>query len=171
MYSKPIKICPGCNAPKDPQKDYYQRKDKQGNPYPGSHCKLCTKNKLRKWAADNPDRAKKMQRRAWKSAAGLESKRKYHQRLRLECIKKLGSKCAWHGCDWTDVRVLQIDHVHSNGNRERKELKGNQTALYRKVMSDESGAYQLLCANHNWIKRHEMEEDKSQRKKTTDFIE
>jgi len=88
-----------------------------------------------------------------------ESARKYHQRLRFECIEKLGGKCAWpEGCGWTDPRALHVDHKHGGGNEDRKSL-GNQTAFYRQVLADKEGRYQLLCANHNWIKRLENRED------------
>jgi hypothetical protein len=66
----------------------------------------------------------------------------------------LGGKCNWPGCDWTDERALQIDHIHGGGRAEyQRSLNG---AMYlRKVLRTENPhlKYQLLCANHNWVKR------------------
>jgi len=172
MYSKETKtkVCPGCETPKNIETEFYKRRGGA----PGSHCKLCTKAKLKKWATDNPERYKEMCRRQWRSRAALDSGNRYHQRLRLECIHKLGGKCAWpSGCDWTDIRVLHIDHKYGGGNKDRKSVGRNQTAFYRKVLADTTDAYQLLCANHNWIKRLENKEDQwaTKQSPTTDSIE
>jgi hypothetical protein len=68
----------------------------------------------------------------------------------------LGNKCAWPSCEWTDPRALQIDHKFGGG---CKELKGLAQETYlKKVLADGGKNYQLLCANHNWIKRAEQGE-------------
>jgi hypothetical protein len=46
--------------------------------------------------------------------------------------------------------------VNGGGGKERKVI-ANQTSFLRKVLEDPTG-YQLLCANCNWIKRHERHE-------------
>lgn len=80
------------------------------------------------------------------------------QFLRVKVLEKLGNKCSNPACQWLnadgsrgciDSRCLQIDHVHGDG---AKEQKGSET-YYKKVLLDDSGSYQLLCANCNWIKR------------------
>ncbi len=81
--------------------------------------------------------------------------------LRTRAFALLGDKCAWReGCDWTDPRALQIDHKHGGGGRELRKLGGTY-AVCRKIIALGSEArrdYQLLCANHNWIKRYENKE-------------
>src|SRR5579862_3572468 len=72
---------------------------------------------------------------------------------RQEVLNFLGNKCA--KCGNTDFRVLQIDHVRNNGYKERKQYQSASTAFYSKVLADKENNYQLLCANCNWIKRHE----------------
>lgn len=78
------------------------------------------------------------------------------QLLRAKCLALLGNEC--QHCGFKDPRALQIDHVNGGGNREHKEIK-NTRKFYDKVLADTSGTYQLLCANCNWIKRHERKEN------------
>jgi len=68
---------------------------------------------------------------------------------------KLGHSCS--RCGFDDKRALQIDHVFGGGNQEHAEIK-NPAKFYRKVLADEEGQYQMLCANCNWIKRAENQE-------------
>ena len=98
--------------------------------------------------------------------------RTWRRNLRLAVLKKLGGKCANPACQWlnadgsrgcTDWRCLQVDHVHGNGNTERKLFINTKGigALYRKILADTDGLYQLLCANCNWIKKYVNREDGS----------
>ena len=59
-------------------------------------------------------------------------------------------------CDWTDERALQVDHIKGNGHKEWRTLGGRQ-GVYRRALKHPED-YQLLCANHNWIKRVENNE-------------
>ena len=82
---------------------------------------------------------------------------KYHK-TRKEIIKLLGDKCK--RCNFTDFRALQIDHVHGNGNKERKETKTTRVyypTILKKIKAG-SKDYQVLCANCNWIKKYENNE-------------
>lgn len=81
----------------------------------------------------------------------LKSQSKYK---RLEIIELLGGKCV--RCDFIDIRALQIDHVHGGGNKIRNQL--SWWKIYKLVINDKTGSYQLLCANCNWIKRVENKE-------------
>lgn len=72
-------------------------------------------------------------------------------RLRQHIITLLGGRCQWCGTD--DRRVLQIDHVYSDGAEERREYRHR---IYQHILDDlESGRYQVLCASCNWIKQYE----------------
>lgn len=83
-----------------------------------------------------------------------------YRRVRKEALEILGSKCC--KCGFSDIRALQIDHINGGGNRERKE-KGDY-AMYKGVILNPE-KYQLLCANCNWIKRHENHENGTGRPK------
>jgi hypothetical protein len=75
--------------------------------------------------------------------------------LRDRALKLLGQKCAWINCEWTDVRALQFDHINGGGHQERK-LHSEGWVAAR--ILEGSKDYQILCANHNWIKRTENKE-------------
>lgn len=82
---------------------------------------------------------------------------KWRKNNRLKVLKALGNKCV--KCGFSDWRALQIDHVNSDGAWERRIQKTNPSVFYRKVTEEkDSGKYQLLCANCNWIKRYEKKE-------------
>jgi len=83
--------------------------------------------------------------------------------LRQKVLNKFGRRCNNPACQWlnldgtrgcTEERCLQIDHINNGGNKERKNLR--YTDYYKLVIEDNSGKYQLLCANCNWIKRKEI---------------
>jgi len=81
--------------------------------------------------------------------------REHFQRLRQRIVTILGGKCV--ECGHSDGRSLHIDHVRSNGAEERR--SGAGTAYYKHILENiESGDYVLLCACHNDIKRHDMDE-------------
>jgi len=67
----------------------------------------------------------------------------------------LGGKCA--SCGWTDPRALQVDHVVAIGDAERRRLGHRGRKLYQAVVKNPT-MFQLLCANCNWIKRHDKGE-------------
>lgn len=80
-----------------------------------------------------------------------------HRKWKLKAIEALGGKCVH--CGFTNWRALQIDHVNSQlSNQEKKRIMGRVT-YYKKIIEEvQSGEYQLLCANCNWIKRYEQGE-------------
>ena len=77
-------------------------------------------------------------------------------RRRVEAQLVLGGKCARCGFG-DDYRVLQIDHINGGGSIARRS-RGSKAAL-RDVLNGSTKDYQLLCANCNVIKRHEMGEN------------
>jgi hypothetical protein len=85
------------------------------------------------------------------------------RRIRAEIIQLLGGQCmniyGLHDKPFTDVRCLQIDHVHGNGCK-AKGSKSAETYMKRILNEIKTGSkdYQLLCANCNWIKRSENHE-------------
>jgi len=87
-----------------------------------------------------------------------KSARKKLQEIRNEILKLLGNKCLV--CGFIDQRALHIDHVNSGGRQERKRFVNYLMYLEYVLTQIKSGSkdYQLLCANHNAIKRYENKE-------------
>lgn len=80
----------------------------------------------------------------------------YNQRLRNAIFELLGSKCIY--CGFEDKRALQIDHINGGGSKDKKTAKG---FYYKRVLTEIMEGkilYQILCANCNWIKRHDKNE-------------
>lgn len=77
----------------------------------------------------------------------------YKVNPRERIVKLLGNRCC--RCGFSDVRALQIDHVNGGGTRDRARLKGAIAYYIHIERNLNSGLYQLLCANCNWIKRVE----------------
>jgi hypothetical protein len=116
--------------------------------------------RYRKRKQEHPRLVKRYYRKHYLRVArqqALYTKQARH-RIRLKVIAALGGKCA--KCPWTDWRALQVDHVAGGGNKDRKRNKRyNYMTQHKKILREiSSGKYQLLCANHNWIKRHENNE-------------
>ncbi len=82
-------------------------------------------------------------------------------KVKQEVYSKLGQVC--RHCGFADKRALQIDHVNGGGNKEHKEIS-NAYSFLKKVATDATGSYQLLCANCNWIKRAEQREHNRENK-------
>jgi len=74
--------------------------------------------------------------------------------MQRAAVAKLGGKCC--KCGFDDARALQIDHINGGGTREQKRIGGR--AIYQRVLDGYEG-YQVLCANCNWIKRTEKDEN------------
>jgi len=82
-------------------------------------------------------------------------------------ITVLGGKCScsgagcWHTgeCIIADRRCLQIDHINGDGADDRERLKAvGVVNYYFSHLSEAYGKIQLLCANCNWVKRHQKGE-------------
>jgi ribosomal protein L20A (L18A) len=83
-------------------------------------------------------------------------RRNHRRKIKLKIFKLIGNKCI--KCGFSDIRILQIDHVNGNGYKERTT---SSTKYYRSILEKiQSGSkdYQLLCPNCNWLKRIEKGE-------------
>ena len=87
-----------------------------------------------------------------------KQKDRYDQ-FRLKVFNKLGNQC--FVCKFNDIRALQIDHLFGGGSKERQKM--NSCKFLKQVLLDKKGNYQLLCANCNWIKRYENNENRKRR--------
>lgn len=90
--------------------------------------------------------------------------------LRDEALKFLGNKCSNPNClvpnGCSDKRCLQIDHIQGVCHQDEPRLVG--IALYLDILesADSKERYQLLCANCNWIKRSENNENRGAEQQT-----
>jgi hypothetical protein len=89
--------------------------------------------------------------------------------LRQQVLERFGGKC--ERCGFDDSRALQIDHIHSDGAKERKTNRGVKflSKLLKLNDSELKGNYQLLCANCQWIKRFENREHQSKYERKVEF--
>lgn len=79
--------------------------------------------------------------------------RDYNTRRRQELLDFMGGKCV--RCGFDDARALQVDHVNGGGTKEWARVN---SPARRAMIKANPGRYQLLCANCNWIKKHEKDE-------------
>jgi hypothetical protein len=80
-------------------------------------------------------------------------------KLKSKIFHLLGDKCV--KCGFSDIRILQIDHINGNGNKEIKQFRGYREGYYGfvlKSIENKEEKYQLLCPNCNWLKRIENNE-------------
>lgn len=89
--------------------------------------------------------------------------REQHRENRKMAMEVLGNCCK--RCGFSDERALQIDHINGGGVQELRNTPSY--ARYRWIRDNPEEAkkkYQVLCANCNWIKRHENNEVTNWRK-------
>lgn len=85
----------------------------------------------------------------------LNTSRRQH---RLKTLEIMGNKCI--KCGFSDVRALQIDHIDGGGADEIRtwRFKGNYNTHVATSFLAKENKYQLLCANCNWVKKTENNE-------------
>lgn len=147
-------------------KEYYIR-NKEKISRRGAEYYQKNKEKLkaysRKWSKDNYEKNRERISITHKAnylknrPANLKWHKEHWASMRKELIDFMGGKCLF--CGFTDIRALQIDHVNGGG---RQETKSNGSLKsprhYQEHIQKNRANYQLLCANCNWIKKHENQE-------------
>lgn len=78
-------------------------------------------------------------------------------KYRTDLVTLLGARCL--SCDFSDIRALQLDHIHGGGSKEL-DKNGNISMYYYYLKHPEEAKekLQVLCANCNWIKRVKSDE-------------
>jgi hypothetical protein len=84
------------------------------------------------------------------------NRKRCHSNLKKYIFDLLGNRC--YKCGESDVHCLQIDHIHGGGVKEYKKIQAWGIMSKIKNNPECRKDYQLLCANCNWIKRHENKE-------------
>ena len=120
---------------------------------------------LKEWKLKNPDKVAKhraTEKETFKSdpqkiaAHNRNTLTNYHK-LRHRIFDILGWSCA--RCGFDDYRALQVDHIYGGGGKQRSRV--NSYCYFKEILQDPNvkAKYQTLCANCNWIKRAENNEN------------
>ncbi len=142
------------------RKCYLKAVEKDPEEWRVRHNAICNE-----WRRKNHERSNeiaKISRRKW-IANNRESYREVRRENRVNVRKEIqqffGGICC--KCGFEDWRALQIDHINGGGLHDPL-TKGHQLWKFRKYLKeneeDARKKYQLLCANCNWIKKHENNE-------------
>ena len=97
----------------------------------------------------------------------LRSAIKRTAEMRALIFDKYGNKCVRCGYD-ADCRAFQIDHVNGGGSQDVLRFRSKWSYLKH---IDETGKFQLLCANCNAIKRIEEREHRGRDTYKRTYIE
>lgn len=76
----------------------------------------------------------------------LAPRRRYKNRIKIEAISRYGGKCAC--CHISTPEFLTIDHIHGDGSKHRKALKGESIYKWLRRNRYPSG-FRVLCFNCN----------------------
>ena len=85
--------------------------------------------------------------------------KRWNAARRVSALMFMGGRCERCGND--DNRVLQFDHVHGGGRKDAL-LHGGGAAIIKRIFATPA-RFQVLCANCNWIKRAERNENPKQK--------
>lgn len=76
----------------------------------------------------------------------------YRQATRERLFEMYGRTCAV--CGFSDVRALTLDHIHGDGNEERRQV--GEKGVYRLALQDYApDRYRILCMNCQFIEHKE----------------
>lgn len=82
----------------------------------------------------------------------------YRQAMRERLMDIYGRVCAI--CGYEDSRALTLDHIHGDGNLERKEF--GETGVYRRAVKEfQPEKYRTLCMNCQFIEHKERSKRQS----------
>jgi RNase P subunit RPR2 len=87
----------------------------------------------------------------------LKNSKNYRLKMKEKIFEVLGHVCK--RCGFSDKRALQVDHINGGGTRHRRDLSRSYFRFYQDILK-EPNKYQILCANCNWIKKFENNENK-----------
>lgn len=120
--------------------------------YKSSWCKACYVLHVAQWRRENPEHYSEIHKKhADKYYYGRISP--VAKKVRQAVISGYGGKC--NCCGENEEIFLQIDHIHNDGNKYRKNgLHGANLRFYRFLIQNNfpKDIFQILCANCNWGK-------------------
>lgn len=132
-------------------------------------CKECSYEYRKQWQKNNRDKCRKYSRNFRKvhqesyRKVAREKERERRKKVRMDVLTHYSNgtpKC--NHCNISDLRVLTIDHINSDGAKMRKELNlRSSTEHYDYIIKQKyPSGYQVLCMNCQFIKRHTNHEVK-----------
>lgn len=86
-------------------------------------------------------------------ANSIKINREWWRRKRNQLLSLKGHKCV--RCGFSDIRALQLDHINGGGVRQQRTMNRAQQFEWFFANPDK---WQILCANCNWIKKTERNE-------------
>jgi hypothetical protein len=101
----------------------------------------------RKYREKNPDYVK-------------VSGKKHREKSRQMVFDHYGERCSWPGCNVTDRDMLQIDHINGGGNAHFKRCGFGTMSMWL-VANNFPPGFRILCANHNWKHKANLEKAKA----------
>lgn len=141
----------------------YGRKRRAENPIPGREAskRYYHRNKeqqlanSRKWKQEHPEDVT-LYRETHREEFNLKSSqaaRVRREKYRNLAIERLSGKC--NRCGFSDPRALQFNHINGGGVKEMLGRTKAAYSFYRDIAEGKRPDINLLCANCNWIHRHE----------------
>ena len=110
-------------------------------------------------------------RKKWLARPDVQERHRKHNReysrrkarqLRELIFDHYGRRCSWpEGCDVTDPDMLQIDHVNGDGAEHRRKFSSGEDIYRSIVKAGFPPSFRILCANHNWKHRANLERQKN----------
>lgn len=152
---------------KEYNREYYQKhkeellkKQKEYKENMPEHVKEKIRRYQKEWYQENKEKIK-VRIKEWRKKNRIRinaQRNEYRKKIYMMIIKKLGDKCAH--CGNEDMRVLQIDHIHGGGEKERREIgpRGIYHKIIKMPIEEAKKEYQILCANCNVIKKYKRKE-------------
>ena len=92
----------------------------------------------------------------------IKTSKAFRVGVRSKIYDILGDKCI--KCGFSDKRALQFDHINGGGSEERRKFNSYQIMKFyseNPILAKQK--LQVLCANCNWIKKHDEYENKCHR--------
>lgn len=113
----------------------------------------------RRYRAEHKERCTELSKLYWiKHKERINKNRRLKWREQREMLFiHYGQKCSWPGCDIVDPDMLQIDHINGGGNKHRKQSGFSFGLCAYVIKHNFPPEFRILCANHNWKYRMEME--------------
>ncbi len=115
-------------------------------------CKACRSERQQEYVRENAERCRQYSRRYAAHPNRKAHQQAYFRKLRARVLEGYGGRCVC--CGETTPEFLAIDHINSDGNKHRRELKSVGTTLYLWIIKNNfpKDYLQLLCHNCNMAK-------------------
>jgi hypothetical protein len=142
-----MKTCSKCGGSK-PLSGFYPDKTKGDGA--SSHCRACTKARIRERYRIDPEAVKAANRASRERNSHKWSN--WGRELRKRVLAEYGGACKC--CSESTPEFLGIDHVANNGESHRRELGSYGRSIYRwlEMNGFPKEGFQLLCHNCNMAK-------------------